>query len=146
MDVEKFWENREKETGSRLVARTAVNYVNGFEGLKKPVEGGLLYLMENGFYFENFQSTNFIVTTVLKKEFEKVSFHIPLADVIDVYDFFGNRKPVKVSLKYRIIHFFSTKPKQLNIEYTNSRNEKSKITFTTFLDPLLLCEEYHKLV
>jgi hypothetical protein len=145
MDVEEFWEKKEKETGSRLLERSAANYKCGFAGLDNPVVGGLLYLMENGFYFENFQSTNFLVNTILKQEFEKVSFHIPLEKITDVYDFFGNKEKVEETFLDKLKHFFSTKPKELNIEYLDDNNEKTVITFTSFIDPVIFCEAYYKL-
>jgi hypothetical protein len=146
MNVEKFWQEKEKATKSRLITRTAANYKSGYPGLENPVEGGLLYLMENGFYFENFQSTNFLANVIFKQDFEKISFHIPLDKVADVYDYFGNKKPEKKTFIEKFKHLFSQKPRELNIEYTNDDNEKMKITFITFVDPVTFCEEYYKLV
>ena len=144
--VKEYWDKKEKENNSKLIARTAAHYIEGYRDLAGPVPG-LLYLMENGFYFENFKNNNFMSNIIQRNDdFEKINIHIPFTSITDVYDYFGNTKKEKTPFKKKLKYIFFSKPNELHIEYQNKNSEKNIIKFKTFIEPLLFCEEYYKLI
>lgn len=140
-----FWDEKEKETNSKLIIQTAVQYKQGYINLIGPVPG-LLYLMANGFYFENFKSNNLFNDIIFRNdEFEKINIHIPIKLVTNMYDFLGNKKRVENTFKKKIKNFIFPKPNELNIEYYNEKNESIVMTFVTIIDPIIICEEFYKI-
>ena len=143
--IKEFWQQKEKETGSKLVIPSYADLFSGWEGIALPAPG-LLYLMENGFYFENFENNNFMSNLLTKKEtFKKINIHIAAESILRVYDFSLSLKEKSKSIIAKIKDFLSPPPYILVIEYLNEKDEKTIVKFKTFIKPSEICEAYNKL-
>ena len=114
-DVSEFWLEKEQEAGSKLVIPTFAIYVQGLPDIVGPVSG-LLYLMENGFYFENFEQQNiwsslFQKSSLSKKSrFKKILLKIPTEAIKEVSHFLNFELEIDTVLHkrrtdYRHLHF-----------------------------------------
>ena len=69
-----FWKEREDEKGGKIRFNTFATFI-GRSGEKKVDLGGLVYLIDNLVYFENFAKDNAFLKILTKtKEFQKTEF------------------------------------------------------------------------
>ena len=111
-EIELYWKKKEEENSSKLITSSfSYFYTNGSK------TSGLLYLMENGVYFENFESKNWFFQIMNKKaKFVEIKIKFLFEEIKSCID---PNKIEKKSFFSVILDFF--KPKEYIIELeTNS--------------------------
>ena len=143
-EADGFWREKEAEAQSRLIIPIMANYLEGYPGLEGP-EAGLLYLMENGFYFENMEKNgqlDFLIRG--KRKFEKKQFKL-LLESVDGVDMIGAK--VKAgSLWQQFLDFWKTTEQKLQITYHDVSGRKGIAVFECVLDMEKMQKAYLQLV
>jgi len=143
--IKKFWNQKEDELKSKLIIVSAAEYKSGYNNITGSIHG-LLYLIENGFYFENFESRNFMTELIFReKYFEKINIHLQIENIINVCDYKGNKEKQKLNIATKIMRFIFPPPRKLKITYKTELNSTATVTFITLEEPLKICEEYYSL-
>jgi len=76
-----FWKQREEEKGGELQFNTFATFI-GRGGDKKVELGGLLYIINNRVYFEDFEKDNIFLKILSKKKaFKKTEFSFDIATI-----------------------------------------------------------------
>ncbi len=143
--VERFWEEKEKEYKSVLLAVSTGAYLGGFPGLAGPVKG-LIFIMENGVYFENFKTTAWLRGVFrdvfhVDDDFAKISLALKKKDIVDVFCFHGQKDKRRLSLRRRLGYFLGLTPRRLFIAYRYRRNDCT-IAFACDEPPIALCAAF----
>ncbi|MBT3273891.1 MAG: hypothetical protein HN368_12105 [Spirochaetales bacterium] len=143
-DIDGFWREREAEAQSRLVIPIMATYLEGYPGLEGP-EAGLLYLMENGFYFENMEKKGQLDFFLRgKPRFVKKQFKLPLESV-DGVDMIGAK--VKASSPWQqFLDFWKTTEQKLQITFHDESGRKGTAVFECVLDMDKMQKAYLQLV
>jgi hypothetical protein len=141
--ISEFWLRKEKELQSRLLIRSLATYISGYPGLDLPV-CGLLYLMENGFYFENFEKRNMLFSVFQKNDsFKKVSLKVPIGSICGVNCF---RKGVsEKGFSGKISNLFRKKTEGIVIKVLSEDRQETSLSFECLEDPRKIREKYRKL-
>jgi hypothetical protein len=143
-DISEFWQEKEEEAQSRLVIPIFSNYLEGYPGLEGP-ETGLLYLMENGFYFENMEKKGQLDFITRKKgRFKKKQFKLPL-ESIDGVDIIGANVKTN-SLWQQFLNFWKTTDQKLQISFHNESGRKGAVIFECALNMEKLQKAYIELI
>lgn len=80
-DQMEFWKEREEEKGGELQFNTFATFI-GRSGDKKVELGGLLYIINNRAYFEDFEKDNIFLRLLTKKRtFKKTEFSFDIATI-----------------------------------------------------------------
>jgi len=145
-EIDNFWKQKEKETNSKLIIATVASYLKGYE-LHSSTITGLLYLMENGVYFENFEdSPNIMSFITKKKEFEKVTFKIAAKDIISITDFYGLKSQNEMTFVNKLIKALGFRNRGLIIKYNTSiSDEVIEVFFSCFVNPFNIIKKYNSL-
>jgi hypothetical protein len=140
-EIEQFWQEKEKEYQSTLVIATPADYVNGWPDLTAPVNG-LLYILRNGIYFENFPNENWFGMRFRTNErFIKVKLQFKKEDIIGVSCFHRKKNKRPLTFPERLSLFFSPASRLFTITCMHSGCERNVI-FSCLKKPLLLCDAY----
>lgn len=140
-DIHNFWVKKEKEKNSKLVIATACEYLSGYKSIEGPVYG-LLYLMKNGFYFENFEEKSFMKDLFLgKEEFNKINFSISLKDIEQVKTGDGYGGKGELSFFKKVLKILGFSSNVLSIKIKNNRD----CLFKCIESPFNICERYYEL-
>lgn len=76
-----FWKEREEEKGGKLQFSTFATFI-GRGGDKKVDLGGLLYIINNRVYFEDFEKDNLFLRILSKKrDFKKTEFSFDISTI-----------------------------------------------------------------
>jgi hypothetical protein len=141
-NIQEFWLKKENEKNSKLVITTACEYLRGYDELKGPIYG-LLYLMENGFYFENFEEHNFMKDLFLgNKGFEKINITIKLNEIDEVKTVNGHKRKKDLNFFSKIIYLFGFTTNILIIKMKNG----FECYFKCIESPLNICEKFYQLL
>jgi hypothetical protein len=141
--IDSFWRDKEKENQSTLVTASAARYLVGYPAVPEPVTG-LLYIMNNGIYFENFQNEHWIDKVFrVKKAFTRVFFHLKNEHITDVSCFPGQKNKFSVPLRMRLALFLGLLPRHLVVEYCED-GPACCIRFECVKSTLSLCAAYYK--
>ena len=141
-NIQEFWEKKEKEKNSKLVIATACEYIRGIKDIEGPIYG-LLYLMENAFYFENFDDQNFMKNIFFKKEeFRKINFNIVLSEIKDVKTYNGHRNKSDLKFLNKVLNFFGFITDILVIKIKNNE----EYLFKCIESPLNISEKYYQII
>lgn len=80
-DQMEFWKEREEEKGGELQFNTFATFI-GRGGDKKVELGGLLYIINNRVYFEDFEKDNIFMKILTKKRsYKKTEFSFDIAAI-----------------------------------------------------------------
>ena len=149
-DVREFWREKERETNSRFVTASFATYLKGYQGETGPVTG-VLYLMENGFYFENFEShsaLSFLFSkaagSLKKSSFKKLYIKIPCADIQGL-SYFGLPQSTE-SITGKIVNLFRARSWGIVITWRSEQNRTNSVHFECMEKPEKIGEHYNKLV
>ena len=141
--VSEFWLKKEEELQSRLLLRCVATYLAGSPGLNGPIHG-LLYLMENGFYFENFKKRSMWGSMLQKSDsFKKVFLKIPIGSIREVHCFFQG--PSGQGIARKTINIFSKKSEGIVIKACLEDEQEIIVSFECLENPRRIQEEYGKL-
>ena len=142
--VREFWLKKEEELQSRLLIRCVATYIAGYPGLGDPILG-LLYLMENGLYFENFEKRSMWISMFQKNDsFKKVSLKMPIGSISEVYCFCQGLSEQGIARK--IISLFSKKSEGIVIKVFLEDKQEISVSFECLEDPRKIQEEYRRLI
>jgi len=142
--VSEFWLNKEEELRSRLLLRCVATYISGYPGLNGPIYG-LLYLMENGFYFENFEKRSMWGSMFQKRDlFKKVFLKMPIGSIREVHCFFQG--PSGKGIARKIINIFRKKSEGIEIKAFLEDKQEIIASFECLENPKKIQEEYGRLV
>jgi len=142
--VSEFWLNKEEELRSRLLLRCVATYISGYPGLNGPIYG-LLYLMENGFYFENFEKRSMWGSMFQKRDlFKKVFLKMPIGSIREVHCFFQG--PSGKGIARKIINIFRKKSEGIEIKAFLEDKQEITASFECLENPKKIQEEYGRLV
>jgi len=143
-DINEFWRAKEKEAQSRLAIASFATYIEGYPGLRGPIHG-LLYLMENGFYFENFEKKDMWSTLFQKnRSFRKTYIKVPIKSISEVSVFGTNINGQKIVRK--IFNIFRKKIRGIAIRFLSEDNRRLSISFECIENPMQIYEEYSELI
>ena len=141
--VSEFWLKKEEELRSRLLLRCIATYISGYPGLNGPIHG-LLYLMENGFYFENFEKRSMWGSMLQKSDsFKKVFLKIPIGSIHDVHCLFQG--PSGKGIARKIINLFRKKSEGIVIKAFLEDEQEIIVNFECLENPKKIQEGYEKL-
>jgi hypothetical protein len=142
--VSEFWLRKEEELRSRLLIRCVATYIAGYPELNGPVLG-LLYLMENGFYFENFEKRSMWVSMFQKNDsFKKVFLKMPIGSITEVYCFCQGLSEQGIARKF--INIFRKKSEGIVIKAFLEDRQEILVSFECLENPRKIQEEYGKLI
>ncbi len=86
-NIEKYWQEKERETGEEITGKGMCEYVEGFPGMKEKT-WGLLYYTKKSFYFQTFPKKSLFTSLMgngQKKDLAKrMSFQISWKEVKDM--------------------------------------------------------------
>ncbi len=68
-DVQKYWEEKERAIGERIIDRNLCEYISGYRGLDEK-NWGILYYTESSFYFQIFPKKNRLASFLKHKQKE----------------------------------------------------------------------------
>ena len=143
-DIIEFWSTKEKEAQSRLVIASFATYIEGYPGLRGPIHG-LLYLMENGFYFENFEKKDMWSTLFQKNpSFRKTYLKVPIKSISEVSVFgtyINGQRIVR-----RIGNILRKKLRGITIRFLSEDNQRLSISFECIENPMQIYEKYSGLI
>lgn len=142
-EIAQFWQEKEKEHKSTFVIATAADYINGCPAVSMPVSG-LLYIMHNGIYFENFPNENWFNKLLPgQPHFIKIQLKFPRESITCVSCFHRQKNKQPLTFLQRISLFFSPATQHLIITYKQSEQEQN-ITFNCLEKPSVLCDAYNR--
>lgn len=144
--MEQFWKEKEKEYKSALLAVSSGAYCGGFPGLAGPIKG-LIYVMENGVYFENFKNSDWLRGVFrdvfhVDEDFAKVNLALKKKDIIDVYCFRGQKDQRRLSVWRRLGYLIGLIPRRLLLDYRH-KGESCTLVFACDEPPIVLCAAHH---
>ena len=143
-DINEFWRAKESEAQSRLVIASFATYIEGYPGLRGPIHG-LLYLMENGFYFENFEKKDMWSTLFQKnRSFRKTYIRIPIKCIGEVSLFGININGQKIVRK--IFNILRKKIRGITIRFLSENNQRLSISFECIENPMQIYDKYRELM
>ncbi len=144
--LDQFWREKEKQHKSALVIASSAQYLGGFPGLAGPING-LLYIMKNGIYFENFKHTDWLRGVFrdvfhVDEDFDKVDLAFPKSEIIDVFCFHGQKDKRRIDVWRRLAYLVGLTPRRL---YVSCRRKKGDMTLAFACDelPSRLCAAYY---
>jgi len=141
--VSEFWLRKEEELRSRLLLRCVATYIAGYPGLNGPIHG-LLYLMENGFYFENFEKRSMWGSMLQKGDsFKKVFLKMPIGSIREVHCFFQGSSGQGIARK--IINIFRKTSEGIVIKAFLEDKQEIIVNFECLENPRKIQEGYGKL-
>ena len=83
-EAENFWAEKEDEKGGKVKFFTFATFI-GNTGSRPSTLGGLLYLIGERLYFEDFEKDNWFAKIVSrKKNYEKTEFEIDIKDIEEI--------------------------------------------------------------
>lgn len=143
-ETEEFWKEKELEKNSKYLISTTANYIQNFKDEGNKIFG-LLYLMENGLYFENFEKISWIqqLGGGKRKKFEKMELFIPLASIIDMKNMEGKKSRSQLKTTEKLMKILLSRFEGLIVSYNDDVGNQKDARFECFSDPLLLCEKYY---
>ncbi|MBN1524000.1 MAG: hypothetical protein JW904_05940 [Spirochaetales bacterium] len=142
-EIESFWREKEKKYQSTLVKASAAQYITGYPMVQGPING-LLYIMKNGIYFENFQQDHWLDKVFrVKNNFTPVSFCLKNEYITDVSCYPGQKNKFRIQFGKRLALFFGLLPQHLTVGYKQG-GETILIRFAPAENLLSLCSAYHR--
>ena len=142
--VSEFWLRKEEELRSRLLLRCVATYIAGYPGLNGPIHG-LFYLMENGFYFENFEKRSMWGSMLQKSDsFKKVFLKMPTGSIREVHCFCQGLSEQGIAPK--IINIFRKKSEGIVIKAFLEDKQEITVNFECLENPRKIQEEYGRLI
>jgi len=142
--ISEFWLKKEEELQSRLLLRCIATYISGYPGLNGPIYG-LLYLMENGFYFENFEKRSMWVSMLQKSDlFEKVFLKMPIGFIHELHCFFQGPSGQRIARK--IINIFRKTSEGIVIKAFLEDKQEITVSFECLENPRKIQEGYGRLI
>ena len=80
-EAREFWAKKEQEKGGKVEFYTFATYMGRWSD-RSVTLGGLIYIIKNSIYFEDFEKENWILRIVQRKsKYEKTEFSINIADI-----------------------------------------------------------------
>jgi hypothetical protein len=80
-EAEEFWAEKEKEKGGKVSFFTFATFI-GHTGGRPSTLGGLLYIISERLYFEDFEKDNWFAKIVSrKKNYDKTEFELNIKDI-----------------------------------------------------------------
>jgi len=80
-EAREFWAKKEEEKGGRVKFYTFATYMGRWSD-RSVALGGLVYIVKNNIYFEDFEKENWILRVVQRKsKYEKTEFSIDIDDI-----------------------------------------------------------------
>lgn len=141
-EIEEFWREVENEHQSTLLIATPADYIGGCPADTVPVSG-LLYILRNGIYFENFPGTAWFGSLFkINTPFSKIKLQFKKENIIGVSCF--GRQTTRRSLIERLSLFFSTASRQFTVTYKNSGQEQD-VTFRCVKNARDLCDAFNSI-
>jgi hypothetical protein len=143
---EQFWREKEREHKSPFVIASAAEYLGGYPGLAGPLNG-LLYVLRNGIYFENFKDTAWLRGVFrdvfhVDEDFAKVSLALKNKDIVDVSCFPGQKDKFRLTVKERLASLAGLIPRRLIVTYRHPRGA-CPIVFSCAQSPIRLCAAFY---
>lgn len=132
-----------KMNAGTLVISGAARYLGGYREVPE-VADGLLYIMKNGLYFENFPHDHWLNRLFdVKAEFRRVFFHLKNEQIAEISCFPGQRNKIKASFGERLLFQLGLRPPLLTVDY-RAGGEVRFIRFSCVQSPLPLCAAYYQ--
>jgi hypothetical protein len=80
-EAKKFWEEKEAERGGKVTFYTFATFL-GRSSDRQLTNGGLIYIIDDKIYFEDFEKENWLIKLVArKKNYEKTEFSIKVKEI-----------------------------------------------------------------
>ena len=80
-EARKFWEEKEAEKGGKVTFYTFATFL-GRSSDRQVTNGGLVYIVEDKVYFEDFEKDNWLVKLISRKQkYEKTEFSVKKGDI-----------------------------------------------------------------
>ncbi len=80
-EAKKFWEEKEAEKGGKVTFYTFATFL-GRSSDRQVTNGGLIYIIDDRIYFEDFEKENWLLKLVSRKQkYEKTEFSIKSGDI-----------------------------------------------------------------
>jgi hypothetical protein len=138
-ETERFWREKEKEHGSALLISTPAELVS-LEPDSTNQVSGLLYIMQNGIYFETFNDSHFFgMPARPDPNFKKVNLGFKREQIVGVSC--SDRFDTPLPLLERFLRLFFESPRHFTVTFIDSGHERSAI-FNCLIKPHLLCDAY----
>jgi hypothetical protein len=144
--LEQFWQEKEKQRKSKLILASSAQYLGGYPGLAGPING-LLYIMTDGVYFENFKNEDWwrgVLRDVfhVDEDFAKTDLALPKKDITEVYCFPGQKDKRRMSVWRRIGYLVGLTPRRIYVACRRGRGEMT-LAFACDEPPLSLCAAFY---
>jgi hypothetical protein len=145
--LEHFWLEKEKEHKSSFLTATSAEYLGGYQRFKAPIRG-LLYVMKNGIYFENFKEHEWwrgVVRDVfhIDDDFTKITMELKNKNIVDVSCFRGQKNKLFLTIGERLSLFLGKQPRRLFIDY-REEGRIHELSFNCDQPPIALCAAYYR--
>ena len=142
-DIDNFWREKEKECHSTLVKASFARYITGYPMLQGPITG-LLYIMKNGIYFENFEKDHWVDKVFrVKIDFTPVLFCLENRYITEVSCYPGQKNKFRIPLRKRLSAVLGLLPQHLLVNYIIDGNP-CIIRFACAESLLSLCTAYYR--
>jgi hypothetical protein len=80
-EAKKFWEEKEAEKGGKVTFYTFATFL-GRSSDRQLTNGGLIYIIDDRIYFEDFEKENWLMKLIARKQtYEKTEFSIKMEDI-----------------------------------------------------------------
>lgn len=139
-EVQKYWQEKEREIGEKIKGKDMSEYLSGYYGLTGRT-WGLLYYTDTSFYFQTFPKKNWVTSLFRsgQNEYsgESINFKIPWSSVKEIY--YPPKKNVFLSIlsppDYRVFIKYQLENKEntlVLIMYSRSNREDFLNCFKRF--------------
>ena len=80
-EARKFWEEKESEKGGKVTFYTFATFL-GRSSDRQVTNGGLVYIIDDKIYFEDFEKENWLVKLISRKQkYEKTEFSVKRSEI-----------------------------------------------------------------
>ena len=80
-EARKFWEEKEVEKGGKVTFYTFATFL-GRSSDRQVTNGGLVYIIDDNIYFEDFEKDNWLVKLIARKQkYEKTEFIVKKGEI-----------------------------------------------------------------
>ncbi|MCK4923361.1 MAG: hypothetical protein KAS61_00220 [Spirochaetes bacterium] len=80
-EAKKFWEEKEAERGGKVTFHTFATF-HGRSSDRQLTNGGLIYIIDDRIYFEDFERENWLIKLISRKQkYEKTEFIIKIKEI-----------------------------------------------------------------
>ncbi len=142
-EIQQFWREKEKEHQGQLVRASFARYLDGYPFFPEAANG-LLYLMTNGVYFENFPKEHWLDKVTRRKEdFTRMFLRLKSEQITDVSCFTGQKDKFNIPLGKRLASLFGVLPRLLLVGYHTDEGT-GVVRFTCTESPFSLCAAFYR--